>query len=232
MRAFRTLQDDPAAARRHPDRGGRPHLLCGLGPQGRRIGRRGARHRFRPRRLCRPDRFLGPLQADHRRRQRPRHRGRVRARFGRRHDGGRGPCRVRPVGGHCRPRRRCRRHPAPAPPHPAWRSPPSFCLTGRRFTAREAKAWGLANAVVPQAELMAAARDMADRIVAAAPLSVAAVKDILRRHGGDVGSRGLRACGVGQGGLPPRHAGFRRCARGRQGVRREARPPVERRIGR
>jgi len=52
-------------------------------------------------------------------------------------------------------------------------------LTGRRFTAQEAKAWGLANAVVPAAELMEAARALADRIVAAAPLSVAAVKAIL-----------------------------------------------------
>jgi crotonobetainyl-CoA hydratase len=52
-------------------------------------------------------------------------------------------------------------------------------LTGRRFTAQEAKAWGLANAVVPAAELMDAARALADRIVAAAPLSVAAVKAIL-----------------------------------------------------
>ena len=52
-------------------------------------------------------------------------------------------------------------------------------LTGRRFSAAEAKAWGLANAVVPMADLMATARALAERIVAAAPLSVAAVKAIL-----------------------------------------------------
>ena len=52
-------------------------------------------------------------------------------------------------------------------------------LTGRRFSAAEAKAWGLANAVVPMAQLMATARALAERIVAAAPLSVAAVKAIL-----------------------------------------------------
>jgi crotonobetainyl-CoA hydratase len=52
-------------------------------------------------------------------------------------------------------------------------------LTGRRFTAHEAKAWGLANQVVPGPELMAAARLMAERIVVAAPLAVAAVKAVL-----------------------------------------------------
>jgi crotonobetainyl-CoA hydratase len=52
-------------------------------------------------------------------------------------------------------------------------------LTGRRFTAREALGWGLANAVVPSAELMETARALAGRIAAAAPLSVAAIKAIL-----------------------------------------------------
>jgi crotonobetainyl-CoA hydratase len=57
-------------------------------------------------------------------------------------------------------------------------------LTGRRFSAAEAKAWGLANAVVPAEELMAAARRLADHIVAAAPLAISAVKDILRHTEG------------------------------------------------
>lgn len=52
--------------------------------------------------------------------------------------------------------------------------------TGRRFSALEAKAWGLANAVVPGPELMACARAMAERIAAAAPLAVRAVKAILK----------------------------------------------------
>jgi crotonobetainyl-CoA hydratase len=52
-------------------------------------------------------------------------------------------------------------------------------LTGRRFSAHEAKAWGLANQVVPGPELMAAARGLAERIAAAAPLAVTAVKAIL-----------------------------------------------------
>ncbi|WP_413993535.1 enoyl-CoA hydratase-related protein [Labrys okinawensis] len=52
-------------------------------------------------------------------------------------------------------------------------------LTGRRFTAREAHGWGLANAVVPISRLMATARQLADTIAANAPLSIAAVKAIL-----------------------------------------------------
>jgi crotonobetainyl-CoA hydratase len=52
-------------------------------------------------------------------------------------------------------------------------------LTGRRFTAQEAQGWGLANAVVPAAELMDTARALAEKIAAAAPLSIAAVKAIL-----------------------------------------------------
>jgi crotonobetainyl-CoA hydratase len=63
------------------------------------------------------------------------------------------------------------------------RIPPAIAaellLTGRRFTAAEAKAWGLANAVVPGPELMGTARALAERIAAAAPLAVAAVKAIL-----------------------------------------------------
>jgi crotonobetainyl-CoA hydratase len=52
-------------------------------------------------------------------------------------------------------------------------------LTGRRFSAQEALRWGLANQVVPGPELMEAARAMAGRIAAAAPLAVSAVKAIL-----------------------------------------------------
>jgi crotonobetainyl-CoA hydratase len=57
-------------------------------------------------------------------------------------------------------------------------------LTGRRFSAQEAKAWGLANAVVPGPELMETARAMAEKVVAAAPLAVAAVKAILAETDG------------------------------------------------
>ncbi len=48
--------------------------------------------------------------------------------------------------------------------------------TGRAFTAAEALAWGVANRVLPQAELLSVALETAGRIAANAPLAVAAVK--------------------------------------------------------
>jgi crotonobetainyl-CoA hydratase len=63
-----------------------------------------------------------------------------------------------------------------------------YLLTGRRFTAAEAARWGLVNQVVPAAELMTAARELAGAICAAAPLAVAAVLEILR------GTEGSSVC--------------------------------------
>lgn len=57
-------------------------------------------------------------------------------------------------------------------------------LTGRRLDAAEASRWGLANAVVPQADLIPTAKALADRICEAAPLSVAAVLEVLRETEG------------------------------------------------
>jgi crotonobetainyl-CoA hydratase len=59
-----------------------------------------------------------------------------------------------------------------------------YLLTGRRFTAAEAARWGLVNRVVPAAELMAAARELAGAICAAAPWAVAAALEILQRTEG------------------------------------------------
>lgn len=53
-------------------------------------------------------------------------------------------------------------------------------LTGRRMGAAEAQRWGLVNRVVPLADLAAAAQDLARELVAAAPLALAAVKQVLR----------------------------------------------------
>jgi crotonobetainyl-CoA hydratase len=53
-------------------------------------------------------------------------------------------------------------------------------LTGRRMTADEAAGWGLVNKVVPAAELMDAARQLARDVCWAAPLSVTAILDIER----------------------------------------------------
>ena len=48
--------------------------------------------------------------------------------------------------------------------------------SGRAFTAAEALDWGVANRLLPQAELLPAALETAGRIAANAPLAVAAVK--------------------------------------------------------
>jgi crotonobetainyl-CoA hydratase len=59
-----------------------------------------------------------------------------------------------------------------------------YLLTGRRMTAPEAARWGLVNQVVPAAEVMPAALELARRVCASAPLAVAAVLEILRETEG------------------------------------------------
>ncbi|MEE9217569.1 MAG: enoyl-CoA hydratase-related protein [Acidobacteriota bacterium] len=49
-------------------------------------------------------------------------------------------------------------------------------LTGRRMSAEEGARWGLINRVVPAADLMGAALELARRIASAAPLAVRATK--------------------------------------------------------
>lgn len=53
--------------------------------------------------------------------------------------------------------------------------------SGRRVGAVEAAANGLALRVVPRAQLMDTARDLADRIAAAAPLATRATKEMVRK---------------------------------------------------
>lgn len=53
-------------------------------------------------------------------------------------------------------------------------------LTGRRMGAEEAHRWGLINAVVPPAQLIDKAREFAAAILQAAPLAIAALKEITR----------------------------------------------------
>ncbi len=52
-------------------------------------------------------------------------------------------------------------------------------LTGRRMDAAEALRWGLVNAVVPGPDVVGEAGALADRIAAAAPLAVAAAKEVV-----------------------------------------------------
>src|SRR5436305_14045470 len=49
-------------------------------------------------------------------------------------------------------------------------------FTGRRFDAAEAKHWGIVNEVVPAAQLMSRARQVADKLAEGPPLVFAAIK--------------------------------------------------------
>ena len=53
-------------------------------------------------------------------------------------------------------------------------------LTGRRMDAAEAKQWGLVNDVVSASRLMERTYELAEQITVGAPLSVAAVKEVVR----------------------------------------------------
>jgi crotonobetainyl-CoA hydratase len=75
-------------------------------------------------------------------------------------------------------------------------------LTGRRMPADEAARWGLANRVVPQAELMGAAMSLAADISAGAPLAVAAIQEALAATAGLDVQAGFRAL---RGGDLPRY---------------------------
>ncbi len=55
-----------------------------------------------------------------------------------------------------------------------------LALTGETFGAAEALAWGLVSRVVPDAELMVAAREVADKIAANPPHAVRMTKRLLR----------------------------------------------------
>lgn len=54
-------------------------------------------------------------------------------------------------------------------------------IAGKRLSAAEAHRWGLVNGVTAAAELMDTARDLAGRVIAAAPLAVASILDLVDR---------------------------------------------------
>jgi crotonobetainyl-CoA hydratase len=66
-------------------------------------------------------------------------------------------------------------------------------LTGRRMSAGEAVRWGLANRVVPAAELLDTALALAADICAGAPLAIAAVQEVLEATAGLNVEEGFRA---------------------------------------
>jgi crotonobetainyl-CoA hydratase len=74
-----------------------------------------------------------------------------------------------------------------------------WLLTGRRVGAAEAQRWGLVNRVVPAGRLMPAALELARAVCASAPLSAAAVLEIMRATEGLPVADGYRTM---RGGLP------------------------------
>ncbi|MEM8812129.1 MAG: enoyl-CoA hydratase-related protein [Pseudomonadota bacterium] len=56
-----------------------------------------------------------------------------------------------------------------------------FLMTGRWMDAAEAKHWGLVNHIVPAAEVMPKAREIAALLASGPPLLYPAIKDMLRR---------------------------------------------------
>ncbi|MEI4487380.1 enoyl-CoA hydratase-related protein [Frigidibacter sp. MR17.14] len=76
-------------------------------------------------------------------------------------------------------------------------------LTGRRLTADEGLRLGFVNRIVPRADLMAIAREMAERICASAPLAIAAYLEVLQAV---EGSTDQQAWDLLYSGLPARDA--------------------------
>ncbi|MFT4276077.1 MAG: enoyl-CoA hydratase-related protein [Rhodopseudomonas sp.] len=61
-----------------------------------------------------------------------------------------------------------------------WAKASELIFTGRTLSARESLEWGLANEVVPDAELMGRARAVSKEIAGNAPLAVQAAKRMMR----------------------------------------------------
>ncbi len=109
------------------------------------------------------------------------------------------------------------------------RLPPAIAmemlLTGRRMSAGEAARWGLVNAVVPAAELAAAARALAEKVAASAPLAGAALKEVIRASETLSVEQGFA---LQRGGSLPAYARMLGSEDAREGPRAfaEKRPPI------
>src|SRR5438270_1551978 len=62
-----------------------------------------------------------------------------------------------------------------------WQYAMELLLTGEQINAERAKEIGLAGWIVPHSSLLSAARELADRLLAAAPLAARATKEVARR---------------------------------------------------
>lgn len=98
-------------------------------------------------------------------------------------------------------------------------------MTGRRMGAAEAAQWGLVNRVVPLSGLMGAAQALAAQIVAAAPLPLAALKQILRATESEPVERAFQTL---RAGVVPAYAAMLRSEDAKEGplAFAQKRPPV------
>jgi crotonobetainyl-CoA hydratase len=109
------------------------------------------------------------------------------------------------------------------------RLPPAIAaemlFTGRRMTAPEAERWGLVNRVVPGETLLDSALALARRVCRAAPLAVAAIKEVSRVTEGQAVPAAYRTMRAGD---LPRYRAMLGSADALEGPRAfaEKRPPV------
>ena len=75
-----------------------------------------------------------------------------------------------------------------------------WLMTGKRLSAEEVALWGLVNHVVPLENLMDRSRELANDIIAAAPLAIGAIKEIMRETRGMTAEDGFKF--MREGGSP------------------------------
>ncbi|MFC5742542.1 enoyl-CoA hydratase-related protein [Dyella tabacisoli] len=89
-------------------------------------------------------------------------------------------------------------------------------LTGRRMSSTEAAQWGLVNTVVPPAQLLRTALDLAHRIAEGAPMAVASIKETLQHTAHLPAEDGYRLM---RGGTLPRYRSMLASQDAAEGIR-------------
>ena len=105
-----------------------------------------------------------------------------------------------------------------------FRQAMGMMFTGQRIKAQRALELGLINEVVPRAELDTAVARWSAAILACAPLSLKAIKQVVRQTATLVAGAGPGGAPAGAGG----RAAVRGCRRGRARVPAEEEAPVAR----